>query len=153
MDIKYYELDLDKEDEAICIFGLRKPSLEEATEFIGKDLLNTYESEKVIAVTEIDRDTAEANFDFDDPEEYGKRPVFGSEKIYKELDEDLIVKDLVKTVCERYEKAGAELSSRDTEAIFYALLGIYQRDGFDAAAHHAKTASLNPKMLRPAPER
>ena len=85
MEIKYYELVFNKDEEGMCIFGVREPTPEEATELIKTDLESTYFSDKVERVCEIDKHTAESCFDFDDIRECRKRPVFGSDKTYGEL--------------------------------------------------------------------
>jgi hypothetical protein len=71
-NIKYYEVDFDKEC-GICILGIRKPTIEEACQFCKKDM-EIYGATEVIFVSETDYDTAHSSYDMTREELF---PVFG----------------------------------------------------------------------------
>ena len=89
MDIKYYELVFDKNDESMCIMGVKQPTAEEATAFVKKDLDAVYESSKVTEVTELTQEQASYWFDFEDEKKNNALRVFGTDKTYGELCEGM----------------------------------------------------------------
>lgn len=74
METKCYELILDQNDESLCITGMRKPTVEEATKFITNDLKNVFESSNVMEVRELTKDEAHKFYDMDSMQ---TMPVFG----------------------------------------------------------------------------
>lgn len=89
MDIKYYELVFDRDDEGMCIMGVKQPTAEEATAFVKKDLDTIYESSKVTEVVELTQEEAFRFYRFDYANEVNARPVFGTDKTYGELCEGM----------------------------------------------------------------
>ena len=69
------ECDHYSENYSECILGVRKPTLEEATEFLSNDL-NTHGYECIIDVLEISEDEANTFFDMEHADVF---PVFGLE--------------------------------------------------------------------------
>lgn len=69
MDIKYYELDFDDND-GMLIKGVRKPSIEEANNFVKDDL----HANSVVGVFSIEETEARAFYDFTNENEW---PIFG----------------------------------------------------------------------------
>lgn len=71
--IRYFEVMLD-DGYSICIKGVRKPSKEEATDFLTERDLK---GRKVVDVEEWDRSDAETAFDFESEAEW---PVFAPDE-------------------------------------------------------------------------
>ncbi len=132
--IKYYELVFENEEEGMCIIGTRKPSPEEASEFVKKDLDTLYESNKVIRVDELSKEQAEAFFDM---ENINRLPVFG--------DKSDLAMELTEKVLKRYDDAGIDssrLNKRTVDTIYYSILGILDRETLGAAIDYTDNAVL-----------
>ena len=74
--MNYYEIDFGEgvENDRLCIKGLREPSIAEANEFCKEDAKRF--GAEVTKVTPIERDEAEALYDFTNEAVW---PVFGKE--------------------------------------------------------------------------
>ena len=73
--IQYFEVEFEN-DISMCIRGVRKPSVKEATEFCGSDAARMYGV--VTDVSAIDRNIAERDFNLEDEDSW---PVFGASAI------------------------------------------------------------------------
>ena len=76
--MKYFEVSFDGDTTSMCIIGERSPTIEEATEFLSKDM-SILGVSKIDWVHEIPKEEAYCAFDMADEESF---PVFG--KIIKE---------------------------------------------------------------------
>lgn len=53
-----------------------------------------------------------------------------------------LIDGLRNIVINRYENEGKKLTSNDANNIWFSLLGVYDRDGYDKAKEYALTANI-----------
>lgn len=54
-----------------------------------------------------------------------------------------IIDGLRNIVINRYERIGKQLTPNDANNIWYALLGVYERDGYDKVKEYALLSKLH----------
>lgn len=53
-----------------------------------------------------------------------------------------LIDELRNIVIERYEAIGKQLTPDDANNIWYSLLGVYDKDGYEKAKEYAMTSKL-----------
>lgn len=104
MKCSYYELSFEETEDGMCILGIRKPTPEEASDFVKTafEYFNPedyFGTEKVTEVKELTQDEAHARFDMDED----SVPVFGVkyfELVFDNEDEGMCILGIRKPTAE-----------------------------------------------------